>query len=291
MSERGGLRGSGLLAIGVFTAAWLAAIVALQVVLVIAIVLVEVDLDRGDLVSQLMRLADPAALPTWSLAATLVVQFPLMIGLAVGVWALERRVRAAREVETEPLREALGLRSASAAVVAVGGLMGLTTGWLPGWIAGVLREAFPWIDFGGLALLERAMTEGSLFVRATVVAGVVVGAPVVEELVFRGVIWRWFERAGGWWMAWLGSSLLFAAYHMDPIQATALLFTALVIGWLRAWTGSVWPGIALHFVNNGLGMLGSIGIVPESDVSLGAALLGAVVSVAACAAIAVRARP
>ena len=62
--------------------------------------------------------------------------------------------------------------------------------------------------------------------------------------------------------------------------AVPLLFTAFVLGWVRWVTGSIWPCIALHFVNNALGVAAAF--VPGSPESVGllAALAAAGVTVA-----------
>ena len=64
---------------------------------------------------------------------------------------------------------------------------------------------------------------------------------------------------------WVATSLIFAGYHMDPVQSVALVFTALGLGWLRWMSGSVWPGVLLHAVNNGLGVISAIALGGNAD--------------------------
>ncbi len=82
---------------------------------------------------------------------------------------------------------------------------------------------------------------------------------VVEELFFRGVLWNGLQSQGWkWGRTLLFSSAVFAAAHVitDPsISITRLPGTfllGLVLGLVRLRTGSVFPGIVMHLVNNAL---------------------------------------
>jgi membrane protease YdiL (CAAX protease family) len=83
----------------------------------------------------------------------------------------------------------------------------------------------------------------------------VVGAPIIEELFFRGLLLRSiqnrFGRAGALW----GSSLLFAAVHLQALQFPALLLIGLVLGWLAQRTGRLGPSIWAHVAFNGVATL------------------------------------
>lgn len=77
-----------------------------------------------------------------------------------------------------------------------------------------------------------------------------VGAPLVEELFFRGLLLRAVaNRFGtGWGLA--GSSVLFALVHFEVLQFPALLIFGLVLGVLAVRTGRLGPGIAAHAAFN-----------------------------------------
>lgn len=85
---------------------------------------------------------------------------------------------------------------------------------------------------------------------------VVVGVgPVVEELLFRGVLLSalWQRWQTGWAVAL--SSLTFALVHLPGLQwqwfaLPDLLLLALALAWLRLRSGSIWPGVLAHGVNN-----------------------------------------
>lgn len=83
-------------------------------------------------------------------------------------------------------------------------------------------------------------------------------APVLEEWVFRG----WLqgvvkEKWGGEW-AVIVSSGLFACFHVGYFQHLhALIYVlglGLLYGYWREKTGSVWPGVIAHAINNALAL-------------------------------------
>lgn len=77
-------------------------------------------------------------------------------------------------------------------------------------------------------------------------------APLVEEVVFRGLLYGWVAGRWGTTVAWLVSSILFAAAHVEPAHALLVLPLGLWFGWLRRRTDSLWPSLVAHMVNNGL---------------------------------------
>jgi membrane protease YdiL (CAAX protease family) len=85
-------------------------------------------------------------------------------------------------------------------------------------------------------------------------------APVVEELLFRGVIQGQLYRKWDVSRTFLGlsyanwlTSLAFSAmhfFHHPPLWAIAVLVPSLVFGFFRDRDGSVLPAIALHAIYN-----------------------------------------
>lgn len=90
----------------------------------------------------------------------------------------------------------------------------------------------------------------SLFVASMAVMALL--APLVEEAVFRGLLYGWVAGRWGTTIAWLVSSILFAAAHVEPAHALLVLPLGLWFGWLRRRTDSLWPSLVAHMVNNGL---------------------------------------
>jgi uncharacterized protein len=78
----------------------------------------------------------------------------------------------------------------------------------------------------------------------------VVFAPVIEELFFRGLLLRSIEkRFGPRWALW-GSSIVFAAVHLQLLQFPALVMIGLVLGWLTLRNGRLGPSIWAHVAFN-----------------------------------------
>ena len=77
-------------------------------------------------------------------------------------------------------------------------------------------------------------------------------APLVEELIFRGLLYGWLAGRWGTLIAWLVSSLAFAAAHIEWKHIILVLPLGLWFGWLRRRTGSLWPSLVSHIVNNGI---------------------------------------
>jgi len=86
-------------------------------------------------------------------------------------------------------------------------------------------------------------------------------APLAEETVMRGAILRKLletfrvrnPRGGTWSTAWLPiiiSALLFAIVHGNLAQGIHGFIVGLLLGWLYWKTGSIFPGVVLHWVNN-----------------------------------------
>lgn len=72
---------------------------------------------------------------------------------------------------------------------------------------------------------------------------------VGEELLFRGAL-QGLMRPCGSAVAIFGPALLFALLHLDLTQSLTALSCGLFLGWLAERTGSILPGMLLHFANN-----------------------------------------
>lgn len=80
-------------------------------------------------------------------------------------------------------------------------------------------------------------------------------APLVEELVFRGLLYGWVESRWGSMVALVVSSLAFAGAHYEPAHIVLVLPLGFLFGWLRRRTNSLVPSLVSHIVNNGFAVL------------------------------------
>lgn len=82
------------------------------------------------------------------------------------------------------------------------------------------------------------------------VAVVGLGAPIVEEIFFRGLARRLIGERLGSLAAILVSSTIFAATHFQLVQFPGLLLVGLTFAWLAARTSRLGPAIACHIAFN-----------------------------------------
>ncbi|HAL81106.1 MAG TPA: hypothetical protein DCO83_01825 [Mucilaginibacter sp.] len=75
---------------------------------------------------------------------------------------------------------------------------------------------------------------------------------IVEEFMFRGVLQTIFVR----WTRnhhvaiWI-TAILFSAFHIEFFGFLPRLMLGVLFGYFVAWSGSIWPAIWAHFLNNG----------------------------------------
>ena len=83
---------------------------------------------------------------------------------------------------------------------------------------------------------------------------VVVGAPLVEELVYRGFIQGSLERNIAPIAALLVTAAWFTVVHLQPVEFPGLFAFAVVLGWCRLKTGRVGMSIGAHVAFNVTGL-------------------------------------
>lgn len=88
-------------------------------------------------------------------------------------------------------------------------------------------------------------------VALAVMVGVVVVAPVCEEIVYRGLLWNAVAHwIGNRWVVFVLTTAVFALAHLEFLRAPLLFVVALPLGVARLLTGRVTAGIVAHAVNN-----------------------------------------
>ena len=104
---------------------------------------------------------------------------------------------------------------------------------------------------------------------AWIIALWVVVAPataVAEEMLYRGLLYRWFRERLPVWLAILVSSVIFGLLHGSLISPGGWLGAGMAFGLtmfgaiaasLFQASGSLWPSILIHFVNNSLFVFGA----------------------------------
>jgi membrane protease YdiL (CAAX protease family) len=80
-------------------------------------------------------------------------------------------------------------------------------------------------------------------------------APVTEEYVFRGLLYPAIRDRSSRFVGALVSSVMFGVVHMSWTAGPALFALAMLLCYLYERTGSVWPGILVHVLNNATSLL------------------------------------
>jgi len=93
---------------------------------------------------------------------------------------------------------------------------------------------------------------------------IVVAAPILEEILFRGIILDGFLKNYKPFNAILVSGFLFALIHGNLIQGIGALALGAFFGWIYWKTNSIAPSIILHAVNNCLGFMSVLYISEEN---------------------------
>jgi membrane protease YdiL (CAAX protease family) len=161
----------------------------------------------------------------------------LALPLALFLLLVVRDPRAARD--------ALRLRGVSWPVAALSLLVGLGLWRFDWWLASTINEA---LDYT-IPLPPESLNVTPLD-KIAMAVGTVVLAPVVEELLFRGVLQSAYERRGPV-RAIAATSLLFVAIHQELAQSVALIPVTLALGYVAWRTRSIIPAILVHLGNNG----------------------------------------
>lgn len=78
---------------------------------------------------------------------------------------------------------------------------------------------------------------------------------LAEEVLFRGYILRAFEKSRGIIFALIISSLIFSIFHLQLTNILPLATLGAVMGMLSWLSGSLWPAVLAHFLNNGSAVL------------------------------------
>jgi membrane protease YdiL (CAAX protease family) len=84
---------------------------------------------------------------------------------------------------------------------------------------------------------------------------VVILAPIIEEIVFRGILFSAIKKRYGLTIGVIGSSLVFTLVHFDPVQMISVLPLGVYLALMYHRTGSIYPGIILHATWNLLVLL------------------------------------
>lgn len=126
--------------------------------------------------------------------------------------------------------------------------------------AGLLAEHF--------ATMEETLspiTQGNMFI---VIISVGIIGPFVEELIFRGLIYKTLIKKFSVLWTIIIQAILFGLFHFNLIQSAYATLMGILLGYAVYKTKSIWPAVLMHIVNN---LASSIipELVPEAIITRG----------------------
>jgi len=184
-------------------------------------------LHRG--LAAIASFTDPAAATI--LANLLAVVLGLLTANALG----DRPLRPARTVEKSILPDSVLIGFGWAAVV----LLALTYLPLPSeWLSRYTQSTGDITQRTALAWLSALVV-----------------APIAEEIVFRGLIYRSLRQTVGGWPAALVVSAFFGWIHGNPLWAVYTFSLGLLTVWLMERSGTIWAAVLCHMAFNLCGQL------------------------------------
>ena len=124
-----------------------------------------------------------------------------------------------------------------------------------------LLELFPSAPYEAV---QQTIGMGGWAIMSTVVA-----APILEEVLFRGVIFESCRERLGKGGAVLLSALLFGLIHGIPVQIVNAFVVGLILGYIYLRTRSLMSVIVLHAINNGLAYISMAFFDDGGNVTLG----------------------
>jgi membrane protease YdiL (CAAX protease family) len=164
-----------------------------------------------------------------------------------------------------PLADVLGLRRPPFALLLLGLLAGLALQGPVDLVAGAIYDRYP-LPEEQLEVLRELFNVKALHLQVAIVLAAGVVGPVVEELLFRGGIFRGLRRVHGAAKTVIGISVFFALAHREPRNFLPDLMGGLAMGYVRWVSGSLWPAILLHAAFNTTSAILALVAGPETDV-------------------------
>ncbi|MDQ3645572.1 MAG: CPBP family intramembrane metalloprotease [Actinomycetota bacterium] len=208
--------------------------VALTVVFIVLAVVVAVATGRGE--------PRDLAGPGWVAGLTVA----LYLALCITVWYFALRKHRAPW-------SAIGLRPATAGQMLA--MIPLGIGVLIVNLVVVALLSLIFTDVSGVQQ-EAFAPGGSMSTQQylLLLLTVAVVAPIAEEFIFRGMLFGYLRGKMRVAMAIALSSFVFALAHLLPMLVAPLFFVGVVLAVVVERTGSLYPAMFLHAVNNGFAL-------------------------------------
>ena len=124
------------------------------------------------------------------------------------------------------------------------------------WASGKLLSHIVNIDLADQDLVKFITSNAlSLRSKSLLFLFLLIEAPVLEELLFRGVLFSGLTKIMPIWPAILLSGLVFAVIHVNAATLIPLWFLGCAFAWLYARTGTLLAPMAAHFTFNAVNLI------------------------------------
>lgn len=95
---------------------------------------------------------------------------------------------------------------------------------------------------------------GEALVAGVTVLIMVLVAPLIEEILFRGFVFKTMSERWPAWIAFVVSATIFAGLHFEFASFMPLFILGMVMNWMFYKTKSIYPGLVFHIINNVLAL-------------------------------------
>lgn len=118
-------------------------------------------------------------------------------------------------------------------------------------IGALTQVLLPWVDVNqeqqvGFEALSQPYEYVAAFIALVVVP------PLAEELLFRGYLFGRLRERFGFWLTAIVVSVVFGFVHGQWNVGIDVAVLSIFLCYLRERTGSIWAGVALHAIKNGI---------------------------------------
>lgn len=148
-----------------------------------------------------------------------------------------------------PFKIAVPIKKAKADLTFAGLFIGLGVGVVASYATTFLQLGLEAVGIG-ISMPEYEVPETMPGIIIYVIA-LTVAPAFIEEIIFRGIVMQSLRRFGDMF-ALVASALIFGIFHLNLIQMPYAFILGLCIGYFVMRTGSLWVGIMIHLVNNGV---------------------------------------
>lgn len=189
-----------------------------------------------------------------ALLRNLLLSTALFSALLLVLWLAAKAFPRRAEVDAPPQAAPGRLRAVRLAALAAPALTAAALGL--NWLG---ARAIAWCTGVEAADQElvKCFADGhyALGLRALLVVVVLFQAPLLEEPIFRGVVFRGFASALPNWAAAVLSGAVFALVHVNAASFAALWFLGVAFALLYARTGTMLAPMTAHFLFNAANLL------------------------------------